>query len=124
MTSPPDGKFLVLQNPLAGMPHPFSLLGLDVRQDVSGVRHPHLLEAFSEITRRSALVCWKSFRLPAALEHLGGVSGHAFDLGVDELERGIIRSIKLIELEMVCTERDLVVAVNAGAGLWYNLATR
>lgn len=87
------------------------------------ILHSHLPEATSEVARRIAFVRWNSFRVPAVFEHLFSISSHSFYLRVNELERRIVRPVKLVNLEVVCVERYLMMAVDAGAGLGYNLAT-
>jgi len=48
---------------------------------------------------------------------------HSFDLRVDLCKRRIIQPIEFVDLEMVCVERYLAMAIDAGAGLGYNLET-
>jgi hypothetical protein len=46
-----------------------------------------------------------------------------FYLRVNELKRRIVRAVELVDLEVVCVERYLMMAVDVGAGLGYNLVT-
>lgn len=57
------------------------------------------------------------------IEYVLGTSGHPLNLRVDELKRGIVRAVEFVNLKMVCVQRYLGVAIDAGASLGYNLAS-
>jgi len=56
-------------------------------------------------------------------EHFLSTSGHPLNLRVDELKRGIVWAVEFVNLEMVCVQRYLKVAIDAGASLGYDLAS-
>lgn len=57
-----------------------------------------------------------------ALKCLFCASSHSFDLGEDESKGRVTWPIELVDLEMVCVEGYLGMAVDTCAGLGYNLA--
>jgi len=91
-------------------------------QDISGIPHSHPPEALLKLVGCfSNWACRNRQGVSAALEYLFSISSHSLYLGVDELERRVIRPIELVDLKMVYVERYLAMAMDASARLGYNL---
>jgi hypothetical protein len=117
----PCSEFRLFQDPLAGTINSFPSSSPEITQKVVRVRHFHVPEALAKISTYSILVSRYFGGSPTIRNRRWGALGHSFYLVVNEVERRISKTPKLVNFEVVCIQRDPLLAIDAGSVLVHNL---